>query len=185
MISISKVMVYHCNSPIFYYTRFGDISGKFKSAHTWNSSLLRQLKTLPFWQHHKLASRNCTLNYSILQEVWWEFSSQLWRNRRSFTIISSILHSILDGCSFPWGRKFKIKWLLNNYYSKWDLTHMQTIQADNSPNSQVSHAKDQIRSEFNFPFILFRKLKLSVCILGSNTSGVTFESFYCICFSYL
>ena len=62
---------------------------------------------------------------------------------------------------------------------------MQTTQADHSPNSQVSHAKDQIRSEFNFPFILFRKLKLSVCILGSNTSGVTFESFYCICFSYL
>ena len=38
----------------------------------------------------------------------------------------------------------------------YSYTHVKCKQykQDNSPNSQVSHAKDQIRSEFNFPFVL-------------------------------
>ena len=52
---------------------------------------------------------------------------------------------------------------------------------DNSPNSQVSHAKDQIRSEFNFPFVLESE---AYTYCGQIVSGATFESFYCFNFTY-
>ena len=59
--------------------------------------------------------------------------------------------------------------------------YMYMHKQDNSPNSQVSHAKDQIRIEFNFPFLLERK---AYTYCGQIVSGVTFESFYCFNFTY-
>ena len=62
--------------------------------------------------------------------------------------------------------------------------YMYMHKQDNSPNSQVSHmshAKDQIRSEFNFPFVLESE---AYTYCGQIVSGATFESFYCFNFTY-
>ena len=60
--------------------------------------------------------------------------------------------------------------------------YMYMHKQDNSPNSQVSHAKDQIRIEFNFPFLLERK---AYTYCGQIVSGVTFESFLLLQFEFL